>query len=88
MTGVGISERQRLDAQTRRWLKQEVSRRRKAKHFHVGRPVLHRYSEHGDSGAVEHSLDATAFFDEVGPPETPQSPRARRDEAREEINSE
>ena len=41
-----------LDAQTRRWLKLEVSRRRKENELHVGRPVLHRSPKH-DEGELD-----------------------------------
>jgi len=64
-SAVAMSELLRLDAQTRRWLKLEVSRRRKEKELHVGRPVLYRYSEQRDK-RTSTSLDGTAFLDEVG----------------------
>ncbi len=41
-----MNERPLLDPQTRLWLKLEVSRRRKQKELHVGRPVLHRYAKY------------------------------------------
>ena len=41
----GVTERPELDNEIRRWLKLEVSRRRKAREFHVGRPVLYRYAD-------------------------------------------
>ena len=65
ITAVPMNEPLRLDPQTRRWLKLEVSRRRKEKELHVGRPVLYRYSEQRDK-RTSTSLDATAFLDEVG----------------------
>jgi len=43
----------RLDQQTRHWLKLEVSRRRKERELHVGRPVLHRYSKQVASGTLD-----------------------------------
>jgi hypothetical protein len=49
-----LTERPRLDPQTRRWLKLEVSRR-KEKEVHVGRPVLHRYSQQAASGPLDPS---------------------------------
>lgn len=71
---MAIREPPRLDPQTRRWLKQEVSRRRKEKELHVGRPVLHRYSKQGDRDTVEDSPDATAVFDTGAPREAPKVP--------------
>jgi hypothetical protein len=53
-----MREPPRLDPQTRRWLKLEVSRRRKERELHVGRPVLHRYSKQDVSG--EPDLQSTA----------------------------
>ena len=40
-----MTKRPSLDPETRQWLKGEVSRRRREKELHVGRPVLHRYSK-------------------------------------------
>jgi hypothetical protein len=51
-----MNEGPRLDPQTRHWLNLEVSRRRKQKELHVGRPVLHRYSQQVESAAVESTL--------------------------------
>ena len=58
---MALTERPRLDPQTRRWLKLEVSRRRKEKELHVGRPVLHRYSKRTAS-APDPSADATTSW--------------------------
>ena len=55
---MAMTERPRLDPQTRRWLKLEVSRRRKEKELHVGRPVLHRYSKRSAS-ALDPSAGVT-----------------------------
>ncbi len=48
-----MTEPPRLDPQTRRWLRLEVSRRRKERELHVGRPVLHRYSKQAASGSLD-----------------------------------
>ena len=48
LLAVGTSEPSRIGAQTRRWLKQEVSRRRREKELHDGRPVLYRHAERVD----------------------------------------
>jgi len=56
---MAMDEGPHLDRQTRHGLKLAVSRRRKQKELHVGRPVLHRYSQQAESAAVESTLTET-----------------------------
>lgn len=55
-------ERPRLDSQTKRWLKLEISRRRREKELHVGRPVLHRPGIDGPGGAEVQPPEGNLLF--------------------------
>lgn len=77
-----MTERLSLDPQTRRWLKLEVSRRRREKELHVGRPVLHRYSKQAVSDALDlpqasPSRNHNSLGVSIGPSEPGIGPRGR-----------